>query len=765
MDFNNTEELIKISQENIDNEYTDEELETSNKNPLEVNAYEQIKLFLTDAKNFFTSNLIESVAYILSSKHAMDSDESIKLTSDIVLSFSKICNDIDKAEEQYGSILHKTLLDKIIIKTIHKVSELLISDTAPYSNYVFRNMLDQVSNEPEFFTDIQVNSKIKNEIDKICTDNIQLNIPFLLSMKNTIEAKNKSLNAIKSIQEYTKFLATDAARFNNMEEFLKRAYEILNDTTSNLSHVVDDESEGIALNSVLSKDFLKTVVRTRQDHIKCGISIFDSITNGGFERDRVYLFSGKTGGGKSTTLLNIGYGMYKCGNGILLPELNILKKMAESDSNIKIFDDYCKANIAKIRENDKDNKTHLILYISLENTDYETIKRYMCRMGFLTSIFWELIERDPILKNCVNTDNGFKFTIDNLPTNMDYKLKRRLIAISSFLEILNKYKRTEFKVIWKPAYSISTFDILAMIKKQERLGYIVDSVLVDYPDKMKPVNSDSRKSDQSWDSLGKIIDNLKALAKQCNIPVLGVSQITRQGNKDSGNKNTILKAGNTAGSQQKESNTDTLVNMNFYSKDDNELNSKMEVFNNYQRVLNQNRMNAANQLFISSSSNIEDLSRLIEQNNRSTDILQIGMNMPDIQETGNYIVKNRDGISDITFQTYIVFGIYLISDYGEEAINCAEYAAETYRMITEYMYKNGMLDQSSLQVSNGMLKYFEQKLANFKAHISNNIQTGFMNNFNPTGNNSNNGGGYNNQQSKSNNSSKLRYTIPTPPSI
>ena len=750
MDFNNTEELIKASQQDIDNEYADEELETSNISPLEINAYEQIKLFLTDAKNFFTSNLIESVAHILSSKHAMDTDENIKLTSDIALAFSKVCNDIDKAEEQYGSILHKTLLDKIIIKTIHKVSDLLISDTAPYSNYVFRNMLDQVSNEPEFFTDIQVNVKVKNEIEKICTDNMQLNTPFLLSMKNTIESKNKSLNAIKSIQEYTKFLSKDAARCNNMEEFLKKAYEILNDTTSNLSHVVEDESEGIALNSVLSKDFLKTVVRTRQDHIKCGISIFDSITNGGFERDRVYLLSGKTGGGKSTVLLNIGYGMYKCGNGILLPELNILKKMAESDNNIDIFKNYCKANIEKMRQTDKDDKTHLILYISLENTDYETIKRYMCRMGFLTSIFWELIERDPILKECVNTDNGFKFAMENLPPNMDFKLKRRLIAISSFLEIINKYKRTEFKVIWKPAYSISTFDILAMIKKQERLGYIVDCVLVDYPDKMKPVNSDSRKSDQSWDSLGKIIDNLKALAKQCNIPVLGVSQITRQGNKDSGNRNNIIKAGNTAGSQQKESNTDLLINMNFYSKDDNELTSKMEVFNNYQRVLNQNKMNAANQLFMSGS-NADDLTKLIEQNSRSTDILQIGLNMPDVQEIGNYIVKNRDSIADILFQTYIVFGVYFVSDYAEEAINCAEYTVDTYRMIVEYMYKNGLLDQSSLQVSNGMLKYFEQKLATFKSTISNNIQTGVMNNFNPNNNFKSNSG--------------IKYTIPSPPNM
>ena len=54
-----------------------------------------------------------------------------------------------------------------------------------------------------------------------------------------------------------------------MEEFLNGFYEVLNTTSANISRAVEDESEGITLNSVLDKSFYKTVIRTRDDHIKC----------------------------------------------------------------------------------------------------------------------------------------------------------------------------------------------------------------------------------------------------------------------------------------------------------------------------------------------------------------------------------------------------------------------------------------------------------------------------------------------------------------
>ena len=732
--------------------YSDEELETDSNiqftTPLELNAYEQVKLFLTDAKNFFTSDLIESVAQILLSKHVLDSDSITKTTNDIAMLFARICNSISTIESQFGQIVHKTTLDKIIIETIGKVSQKIMTDDIPFSNFLFKTILSEVSNQPEYYAELNVDKELINTFKELCNSNIELKLDYVLNIKNTIDSKLKILDVVQSVQQFTKFISRDAIRFNTMEEFLNGFYEVLNNTSANISKAVEDESEGITLNNVLDKSFYKTIIRTRDDHIKCGMNIFDSITNGGFERDRVYLLSAKTGGGKSTVLLNIAYGMYKTGNGMFLPEISILTKMEEDDDYIKLFDEYCKANIENIRLyeeashlNNKEyaNKKHILLYITLENTEYETMKRYMGRMGLFTNIFWSLIERDEELKKCVNSSEGFNFTEYNLPQNMSPRLKRRLIAISSYIRILNKYSRTEFKVLWKQPYSINAFDILAEIKKNERNGYIVDALFVDYPDKLKAIHSDNTivRGEQSWDTLGKVIDNLKGLAKQAHIPVIGVSQLTREGNKVSGNKNMIIKAGNTAGSQQKESNTDTLINMNIHSKEDNELNARVDLFKNYQRILNQSKLHVVNEIFRNdlrspNGFNFNNIKDLMVQADRSTDILQISFNMPDIQTISNYIVKNRDGISDINFETYIVYGIYLVTDYAQEALDASEYTIDTYSLIVEYMYRNGMLGQSALQVSNGMLKYFQQKQQEFKGIISDSIKSGSVNTFNPS---------------------------------
>ena len=745
-------DIIIVPENTDDIDYSDEELEIDQQftTPLELNAYEQVKLFLTDAKNFFTSDLIENVAQILLSKHVLDSDDITKTSNDIAMSFARICDNISNIEEQFGPITHKTTLDKIIIETIKKVSNRIMTDEVPFSNFLFKSVLNEVSTQPEFYAELNIDHDLIETFKDLCTSNIELKSDYVHSIKNTIDSKLKILDVIQSVQQFTKFISRDASRFNTMEEFLNGFYEVLNTTSANISRAVEDESEGITLNSVLDKSFYKTVIRTRDDHIKCGMNIFDSITNGGFERDRVYLLSAKTGGGKSTVLLNIGYGMYKIGNGMFLPEISILNKMAENDDNIALFDNYCKVNIENIKKfesanhpNDKEyaNKKHLLLYITLENTEYETMKRYMGRMGLFTNIFWSLIERDEVLKRCVNGSDGFNFTEENLPQSMNPRLKRKLIAISSYIRILNKYSRTEFKVLWKQPYSINAFDILAEIKKNERNGYIVDAVFVDYPDKLKAIHADNTivRGEQSWDTLGKVIDNLKGLAKQAHVPVIGVSQLTREGNKVSGNRNLLIKGGNTAGSQQKESNTDTLINMNIHSKEDSELSARVDLFNNYQRILNQNKLSVANDIFSTYSNagngfNFDSVKDLMVQADRSTDILQIAFNMPDIQTITNYIVKNRDGISDITFETYIVYGVYLVTDYAEEALTASEYTIDTYSLIVEYMYKNNMLGQSALQVSNGMMQYFQNKQIEFRNSISDSVRSGNVNRFNPNGN-------------------------------
>ena len=728
---NNLNEILDENQKEID-EYADEELEDNRLLPLEINAFEQIKLFLTDSKNFFTATLIENIALLALSNNTMSSIPLQQVVSDTIIIFSQICKNIDTIENLYGKLLTRSTIDNLIIDSINKISNGIMVDPIPYSSYFAQSIFDEVSKYPEYFAEMHIDDELIAQYNKLTQTNIEVTIEYARSIQKDLESKNKILDIVKIVQEYSKFLSRDASKCNNVNEFLEKFSNIINNASSNISNLLNEESSGITLDNVLQNSFYKTIIRSKDDHIKTGLSTFDALTNGGFEKDRVYLLAGKTGGGKSTVLLNLAYGMYKSGNGMFLPEIQIFNKIQENNNNINKFREYCQSTIQNLTNEDLSNnginKKHMILYVTLENTEYETMKRFMCRMGLISNILWLLIERDQYLSKLVKT-KGINFNIEDLPISMNNILKRRLCALSSYINILSSNNRTEFKVWWQPPYSITTYDIFMECKKLERQGYIIDAVFIDYPDKMRPLNSDISKSDQSWDTLGKIIDNLKGFAKQANLPVIGVSQLTREGNKVSGAKNIVIKGGSTAGSQQKESNSDTLINMNIHSKEDNELNQRVDLFKNYQKFINQSKIGVANNLFsgYNNNSNGNAISDLTLQAVRSTDILQLAFSIPDIQSISNYIVKNRDGISDISFETYIVYGMYLVSDYDEEALLSAEYAVDTYRLIIEYMYQSGLVGDQALQVSNGMIKYFNVKINEMRTKNSYN-NNGNLNN-------------------------------------
>ena len=723
----NIEELINNTQEEFDS-YNDEELEDSDNNllPLELNAYEQIKLFLTDSKNFFTSALIENIALLALSNNTMNNLQLQQIVGDTIIIFSQVCKNINNIEQHYGKLLTRTTLDNIIIDALEKISNSIMVDQVPYSSYSAQSIFEEVSKYPEYYADIHVDNELIDDYNQLMRSNIEVTVDYARNLQKELESKNKILDIVKNVQEYSRFLSRDAIKCNNIEEFLKSFSNILNNTSTSISEIINDESSGITLSDVLEKSFYNTVIRSKEVHVKTGLATFDALTNGGFEKDRVYLLSGKTGGGKSTVLLNLAYGMYKTGNGMTLPEIEIFKKLEESDENIQRFENYCINNIKSLYT--EDNKKHVVLYVTLENTDYETIKRFMCRMGLISNIMWLLFERDPYLSNLIK-NKGLNFKYEDLPNNMNAILKRRLCAISTYINIINKSKRAIFKCLWQPPYSITTYDIFMYCKQMERHGYHIDSVFIDYPDKLKPLESAVSKGDQSWDTLGKIVDNLKGFAKQAATPVIGVSQLTRQGNKDSGLKNIIIKGGSTAGSQQKESNSDTLINMNIHSKDDNELAGRIDLFKNYQKFINQSKVGVANQVFLGYNNSIEEVEKLSQSISRSTDILQLAFSIPDIQTISNYIVKNRDGISDITFETYIVYGMYLVTDYDEEALASAEYAVDTYNMIINYMHQNGLINDLAMQVSNGIVRHFNLKVNELR-NIINSAQQNNGNNIN-----------------------------------
>lgn len=728
--------ILDNAQDSTESSYEDDEaLDTDAVPlmPLELNAFEQVKLFLTDSKNFFNSSFIESVGTAALSTTTLNNPDIQRVVVDIIVIFSRISKNFNEIEKSYGKLTNRSMIDEIIIDSLTKISDAVIAQDIPYSPYMARDIFNEVSNEPKYFTDVTISNEVSEKFNKLIETDISITLSYVKQIQRDLESKLKILDIVKNIQQYSKFLSRDASKCNNITDFIKQYSDIVNSASSSISEVLDTEDSGLTVENVLNHSFFDTIIRTKDVHVKCGLSAFDSITNGGFEKDRVYLFAGKTGGGKSTVLLNVAYGMYKSSNGIFFPEVQLFNKFIESDQNIEIFKNYYDANIKALKEEDRErfgleyaSKKHMILYVTLENTEFETVKRFMCRMGLLSHIFWILIERDARLEKIVRT-KGLDFTMNDLPSEMSHNLKRRLFAMSSYIKIMSSNNRTEFKVWWKPPYSISTYDIFMECKRLERQGYIIDAVFIDYPDKMRPIDTHISKADQSWDTLGKIIDNLKGFSKQVSVPVLAVSQLTRQGNKDSGNKNTIIKGGATAGSQQKESNTDTLINMNIHSKDDAELTGRVDMFKNYQRFINQSKSSVVNNLFTrdnkelnnkSSKEKYEYFKKLTVQADRAADILQLAFSMPDVQTISNYIVKNRDGISDIVFETYIVYGMYLVTDYDQEAIDSSKYSVDTYMEIVKYMNAAAIINDQSHQVCMSLYKSFQDKIGGFQASIN-----------------------------------------------
>ena len=84
-------------------------------------------------------------------------------------------------------------------------------------------------------------------------------------------------------------------------------------------------------------------------------------------------------------------------------------------------------------------------------------------------------------------------------------------------------------------------------------------------------------------------------------------------------------------------------------------------------------------------------------------------------------------MSDITFETYILYGMYMVTDFDEEASQAAQFAVDTQAMFMDYMYKKGLVDQNAMQVFNGMVNYFKNKQVEFLSSMRDNIRSGNIN--------------------------------------
>jgi len=672
---------------------------------------EQIRRFISGDRSFFDSKLIESVSRIVFGK-CVDPEASGRIT-DVVLTFASLCKKYAQYENRFGEIVSLDAVDRALIQTIHTISAgYMATQRSITPNEVYAEFRKTfASSQFKMFVeaDPSMATKIQSFIESTTIDSKQIEDTQVF-----IENKIAVVDVLEQIESYTSFLETGAMTCTTLDDFVTKFSRVVNDASASLSNIVDVRDDEGSLSDALHGSFFKEIIANDKDRLKCGINIIDAVLGGGFDKARVTMFAGKTGGGKSTMLINVAYGMLKTLNGMYFSEIDILQNDAAFDMILSTLKKY----VQQTRDAAPKRKK-LILYVTLENMKTETIKRILCRMGLMPNIIWTLLGRDHRLAEILTT-KGFKLTRTDLPPHMEEKLATRIINMCSLIQfMLHDGANAELKVVWQPPMTITSYNLFLLSKKYERMGYDVMATFVDYPDKMRAIDTGSKAhTDQNWLELGTIIDNLKTLSKQIEQNrVICVTQVNREANKGD---QKVLKGGATSGSIHKEYNTDTYISLAFKSDDDLDLETQYKEFKMHQHVLYSQRRSIFNQLISSGDdasfkSTERQFNAVMQNMLRSSDIITMRLGVPKIAQVASYVTKNRDGVNDLTFELHIVYGMYMITDSFEEALESAKYATETYAMLVEYMYTEHLIGGEAYQmcrymVSQFMAKYNEQKM-------------------------------------------------------
>jgi len=202
--------------------------------------------------------------------------------------------------------------------------------------------------------------------------------------------------------------------------------------------------------------------------LKTGIQDLNEILAGGFQAQRFYMFAGLSGGFKSGLLLNLMY-------------------------QIRLFN---KNYVTK----DPD-RTPAILLVTQENSVEETIER-----------LYSLAVAD-------TNDDELKFNSPEEAIQLLRKKGRLTLTDENNIDILVEYRAGQ---------TIDTTDLYSIIEGYEDLGYEVICLFHDY---IKRIRSATRDGQEERLKLGAIVDELKALAIDKDIPVISANQLNRDGAK------------------------------------------------------------------------------------------------------------------------------------------------------------------------------------------------------------------------------------------
>lgn len=384
------------------------------------------------------------------------------------------------------------------------------------------------------------------------------------------------METIESRYVHRKCLYSSLEQYEMLWDFLMNGYkecQSWNEFLENFNGTIHTAITNIAKVNTLNRSTLSRmsdldpsdlVESTKASYrIPTGFRVLDYAFNGGFEPRRVYMFGGISGGGKSLVLVNLAY----------------------------------KAKIALDRERREKNITDEkwgVLYLTLENGVDETVMRFLCCNAGMS-------KRQMLGQKMIGNTDAIE------------KAYNRVFKVDNGTEML---------IYWQPPSSVSSLDTMSILHDIERsMDIKVKMIFIDYADKMKPLNPN--KTGQEWIDLGSIIDELKAMAVECDIPVATVTQVNRDSYKDGPN------GGSIAGSIRKKENADVLIMFDFHGREETVIDDTVTV------------------------------EQIMAREDKGAAFVPIM----------GYIDKNRDGPSNIRFKCYIDYSSYRFADHVN-AGNC-----------------------------------------------------------------------------------------------
>lgn len=210
----------------------------------------------------------------------------------------------------------------------------------------------------------------------------------------------------------------------------------------------------------------KTVeeLQNPSNNLKCGIQALNEMIGGAFESKRFYMFLGISGGFKSGILLNLLY-QFKLNN------MNFITK-------------------------DQTKKPAILLYTQ-ENTVEETVNRLFS------------------LAVCKDGEDRMKNYSPKEAIRLLKEVGQLVITPENNINIIIKYAKTKTKTVE---------DLYYIIDDLEDQGYEIIALIHDY---IKRLKSTEHYSELRLE-LGAIVDELKALAIEKNIPVISATQLNKE---------------------------------------------------------------------------------------------------------------------------------------------------------------------------------------------------------------------------------------------